>query len=263
MSPGPNVASVIVRPSAWLRIARAWPLADDVAGVAVVALAEHQLPGLERARHGQLGDPLEVAVLERLEDRHARPAARVALRAHHPPSPHAKYHTDGRGLRPEGPTCRSLGDRRESATRAIFTSMAAVSRLRTLPGASARRRSRGLLAAAGAIVPSARPPSASGPPAARATRQARAERPASCCARTNCGPRSTSATPPTSPTRSASAARCRATARRADEMYMSFRLEYLNAVNQWVELPTRQQRPPASSTSGDASATARAARASR
>ena len=71
MSPGPNVASVIVRPSPCVRIARACPVAHDVAGVAGVALAEHHLPGLEAARHRHLGDPLEIAALERREDGHA------------------------------------------------------------------------------------------------------------------------------------------------------------------------------------------------
>ena len=72
MSPGPNVASVIVRPSLCVRIARAWPVAHDVAGVAGVALAEHDLPRLELARHRHLGDPLEVAALERRERGHPR-----------------------------------------------------------------------------------------------------------------------------------------------------------------------------------------------
>jgi len=45
--------------------------ADDVAGVAGVALAEHHLARLERAGNGEVGDPLEVLVLERREDRHA------------------------------------------------------------------------------------------------------------------------------------------------------------------------------------------------
>ena len=44
-------------------------LADDVAGVAGVALAEHDLLRRELARHRHLGDPLEVAALERRERR--------------------------------------------------------------------------------------------------------------------------------------------------------------------------------------------------
>ena len=70
MSPGPKVASVIVRPSPWLRIARALTVAHDVTGVAVVALAEHELPRVELARHRHLRDPLEVARLERFEGGH-------------------------------------------------------------------------------------------------------------------------------------------------------------------------------------------------
>ena len=71
MSPGPNVASVIVRPSPCSRIGARVTLAHDVAGVARVALAEDHLAGLEAARHGELGDPLEVALLERREHGHA------------------------------------------------------------------------------------------------------------------------------------------------------------------------------------------------
>ena len=62
---------MIVRPSPCSRIARAWPVAHDVAGVAGVALAEHDLARLEVARHRHLGDPLEVAPLERREHGHA------------------------------------------------------------------------------------------------------------------------------------------------------------------------------------------------
>ena len=46
--------------------------ANDVAGVARVALAEYDLARLERARDGEVGDPLEVFALERREHRHAR-----------------------------------------------------------------------------------------------------------------------------------------------------------------------------------------------
>ena len=45
--------------------------ANDVAGVARVALAEHHLPRLERTRNGEVGDPLEVLGLKRGEHRHA------------------------------------------------------------------------------------------------------------------------------------------------------------------------------------------------
>ena len=47
-------------------------LADDVAGVGVVALAEDDLVRLEAPRHGDPGDPLEVVRGERLEDGDAR-----------------------------------------------------------------------------------------------------------------------------------------------------------------------------------------------
>ena len=46
--------------------------ADDVAGVARVALAEHNLARLKRARNSQVGNPLQVLDLERGEHRHAR-----------------------------------------------------------------------------------------------------------------------------------------------------------------------------------------------
>jgi hypothetical protein len=46
--------------------------ADDVAGVARVALAEHNLARLKRARNREIGDPLQVLVFERGEHRHAR-----------------------------------------------------------------------------------------------------------------------------------------------------------------------------------------------
>ncbi len=43
----------------------------DVAGVAPIALAEHHLAGLEAPGHRQLGDALEVRLLQRREHRHA------------------------------------------------------------------------------------------------------------------------------------------------------------------------------------------------
>jgi hypothetical protein len=46
-------------------------LADDVAGVARVALAEHDLPRLELARNRKFCDLLEVALHERREHGHA------------------------------------------------------------------------------------------------------------------------------------------------------------------------------------------------
>jgi hypothetical protein len=46
--------------------------ADDVTGVARVALAEHNLARLKRARNREIGDPLQVFALERREHRHAR-----------------------------------------------------------------------------------------------------------------------------------------------------------------------------------------------
>ncbi len=46
------------------------PLAHDVAGVALIALAEDRLAGLEAPGDGHLRDPLEVAGLERREHRH-------------------------------------------------------------------------------------------------------------------------------------------------------------------------------------------------
>ena len=45
-------------------------VAHDVAGVARVALAEDGLARLEHARHRDLGDPLEVALLQSLEHGH-------------------------------------------------------------------------------------------------------------------------------------------------------------------------------------------------
>ena len=48
------------------------PGANDVAGVARVALAEDDLARLELARHRQLGDPLQIVCIERGEHRHAR-----------------------------------------------------------------------------------------------------------------------------------------------------------------------------------------------
>ena len=72
MSPGPNVASVIVRPSPCVADRARMALAHDVAGVAGVAFAEHHLARLELARHRDLGDPLEVAALERRERGHPR-----------------------------------------------------------------------------------------------------------------------------------------------------------------------------------------------
>ena len=46
--------------------------ADDVAGVAGIALAKDDLPRLEAARHGKLRDAGELARAERLEDGDAR-----------------------------------------------------------------------------------------------------------------------------------------------------------------------------------------------
>ncbi len=46
------------------------PFSHDVAGVAGVALAEDHLPGLEAAGDSHVGDPLEVARLERGERGH-------------------------------------------------------------------------------------------------------------------------------------------------------------------------------------------------
>ncbi len=46
------------------------PIAHDVAGVAGVAFAEHDLTWRELARHRHLRDPLEVAALERRERGH-------------------------------------------------------------------------------------------------------------------------------------------------------------------------------------------------
>jgi hypothetical protein len=58
MSPGPYFASATG--------------ANDVTGVARVALAKYDLARLERARDGEVGDPLEVLALERREHRHTR-----------------------------------------------------------------------------------------------------------------------------------------------------------------------------------------------
>ena len=62
---------MIWRPSGCSRIARAWPALDDVAGVGVVALAEHDLARAEAPRHRDLGDAAQVVVRELLEHGHA------------------------------------------------------------------------------------------------------------------------------------------------------------------------------------------------
>jgi hypothetical protein len=45
------------------------PIANDVARVARVTLAKHDLTGLELARHGELRDPLEIALDQSREHR--------------------------------------------------------------------------------------------------------------------------------------------------------------------------------------------------
>ena len=57
MSPGPKVASAIWRPSACSRTARAWPRADDVTRVGLVALAEHDLARRRSAAGGRPRPP--------------------------------------------------------------------------------------------------------------------------------------------------------------------------------------------------------------
>ena len=56
--------------------------ADDVTGVARVALAEHNLARLKRARNREIGDPLQVPCIERnaVASMTAINAARIALR---------------------------------------------------------------------------------------------------------------------------------------------------------------------------------------
>ena len=61
-SPAPSVASAIARPSECSRVTRTSPLADDVAGVALVALVEDARALRERARDRDLRDPLELGV---------------------------------------------------------------------------------------------------------------------------------------------------------------------------------------------------------
>ncbi len=96
MSPGPERGE---RDRAPVRVAAHRPRvarADDVAGVAGVALAEHRLPRLEVARHGDLRDPLEVGWLERRERGHAARAARPRRLSASLPFPR-EYHNEPRG----------------------------------------------------------------------------------------------------------------------------------------------------------------------
>ena len=93
-----------------------------------------------------------------------------------------------------------------------------------------------LLCGACSPAPAARSARASRPPGAAP----RAHRARAAHARANCGRRSTCATRATSPTRSASAARCPATAKRDDQMYMSFRLSTCNrTTGHWADARQR------------------------
>ena len=84
MSPGPKVASVIERPSGVLADRPRVTRAHDVAGVALVPLAEHDLAGVEAARHRHLGHPRQL-VLGRAPRRPARAAAARSCPRSSPP----------------------------------------------------------------------------------------------------------------------------------------------------------------------------------
>ena len=173
----------------------------DVAGVARVALAEHDLAGLEAPRHRQLGDPLEVAGHERGENGHPPEQLHDLLRAYLSHSCYGLSHarrslparrdapapSDAPTGSPRCPHARRYLHRQVNTVRLIALTLAALAlallaRIRAwrLPD---RRRAR----------PSPGP---------------------RCAAPNSCGRRSTSATPPTSRTRSGSAARCPATGSR-------------------------------------------------
>ena len=68
MAPGRSSASATVRPSMCSRRRCYRAGADDVTGVAVVALTEDDLAALERARHRHLGDLHQLAFFQLRED---------------------------------------------------------------------------------------------------------------------------------------------------------------------------------------------------